>query len=75
MTKNELLKLVRGILTLTNEDTGEMYSESEIDRMVELFTKSIVSKKGSDLLFYPSLCGLSSDATVEEIVDRALQED
>ena len=75
MSRDELLKLVKGIVTMTEEETGRKYTEKEIDRTVQIFSRNIVSALGSDLIFYPDDCGLPANPTIEEIVDRALQTD
>ena len=38
------------------------------------FEKNINHSGGSDLLFYPELVGLPSNATIDEIVDLAMKE-
>lgn len=48
-------------------------SNEEIHALVLKFEKSINHSGGSDLLFYPELVGLPSNATVDEIVDLAMK--
>lgn len=76
MERQELINLVE-ILSNGGMDskTGKQYSEKEYDRLMELFERNIKNKNGSDLLFYPEDCGLPSDATVEEIVDKAMEDE
>lgn len=75
MSREELINLVKIIMADgEDENTGKRYTESEIDKLVVLFEKSIPNKNGSDLIFYPNLCGLSEDPTAEEIVEAALHE-
>ena len=42
--------------------------------LVMEFEKNINHSGGSDLLFYPELVGLPSNATIDEIVDLAMKE-
>lgn len=75
MNREELLNLVKIIMAAgEDENTGKRYTESEVDKLVVLFEKSIPNKNGSDLIFYPDLCGLPEEATAEEIVEAALHE-
>ena len=48
-------------------------SNEEIHALVLKVEKSINHSGGSDLLFYPELVGLPSNATVDEIVDLAMK--
>ena len=68
MTREELVDLVETI------STNELLSEKEIHALVLKFEKNINHSGGSDLLFYPELVGLPSNATVDEIVDLAMKE-
>lgn len=73
MSKEDLLKLLKIITNAGyDEETGKKYSEKEIDRLVEIFEENIPHPGGSDLIFYPELCGLKIDASPEEIVECAL---
>lgn len=73
MSGEELIKLVKIISNAGFDvDTGKKYNEKEIDRLVEIFEENIPHPGGSDLIFYPDLCGLPNDASPEEIVDAAL---
>jgi len=75
MSREELINLVKIIMAGgEDENTGKSYTESELDKLVVLFEKRIPNKNGSDLIFYPNLCGLSGDPTAEEIVEAALHE-
>lgn len=75
MSREELINLVKIIMAGgEDENTGKSYTESELDKLIVLFEKSIPNKNGSDLIFYPNLCGLSGDPTAEEIVEAALHE-
>ena len=71
MTREELVDLVETITTMRNKSTNELLSEKEL---VLKFEKNINHSGGSDLLFYPELVGLPSNATVDEIVDLAMKE-
>ncbi len=73
MSKEELIKLVKAIRTFQNEKDGTILSEEEVDRMIDVFCENIANKRGTDLLFYPHLCGLTDDPTDEEIVDLAMK--
>lgn len=76
LNREELIKLVNIIMNGgEDESTGKEYSEDEIDRMIEVFEESIKSSYGSDLIFYPDSCGLSAEATAEEIVNAGLSEE
>lgn len=73
MSREELLKLVRIISNAgLDEETGKKYNEKEIDRLVEIFEENIPHPGGSDLLFYPELCGLPNDVSPEKMLDVAL---
>ena len=75
LNREELIKLVKIIMNGGEDEfTGKEYSEDEIDRMIEVFEESIKSPYGSDLIFYPDSCGLSPEATAEEIVNAGLIE-
>ena len=74
MTRDELVDLVETITTMRNKSTNELLSEKEIHALVLKFEKNINHSGGSDLLFYPELVGLPSNATVDEIVDLAMKE-
>lgn len=74
MEREELIDLVRVLCEGGyDEKNNKQYSEKEFERLVELFEKNIPNECGADLIFYPKLCGLSSEPTVEEIVDKALE--
>jgi len=74
MTREELVDLVETITTMRNKSTNELLSEKEIHALVLKFEKNINHSGGSDLLFYPELVGLPSNATIDEIVDLAMKE-
>lgn len=73
MSKEELIKLVKAIRTLRSEENGAILSENEVDRMIDVFCDNIPNKRGTDLLFYPHLCGLPDDPTDEEVVEMAMK--
>lgn len=74
LSQEDLIRLVRIIMNAgEDEETGKEYTEDEIDRMIEIFEDNIISAHGSDLIFYPESCGLSEDATAEDIVMAALR--
>lgn len=73
LSREELVELVEIIMNAgEDEKTGKTYTEDEVDRMIEIFEENILSPQGSDLIFYPHLCGLKIDASAEEIVDAGL---
>lgn len=73
MSREELIQILNIIMSGGSEEKNDRkYSEVEIDRLVRIFEESIPCPYGSDLIFYPDLCGLSDKATSEEIVDFAL---
>lgn len=75
MSREELIKLVKIIMDGgKDEKTGIKYTESEVNKLVRLFEKNIPNKNGSDLIFYPDICGLGENPTAEEIVEAALHE-
>ena len=50
MSREELINLVKIIMAGgEDENTGKSYTESELDKLVVLFEKSIPNKNGSDL--------------------------
>ena len=73
LKKDELIELVKIIMNAgEDERTGKEYTEDEVNRMIEIFEMNIASPHGSDLIFYPDICGLRREATAEEIVDAGL---
>lgn len=73
LSRNDLINLVRIIMNAgEDEKTGKEYTEDEVNRMIEIFEFNIKSPQGSDLIFYPNMCGLNREATAEEIVDAGL---
>ena len=74
MTREELVDLVETITTMRNKSTNELLSEKEIHALVFILEKHLNHSGGSELIFYPELVGLPSNATVDEIVDLAMKE-
>ncbi|OFS24187.1 bacteriocin immunity protein [Clostridium sp. HMSC19A10] len=73
LSREELIDLVNIIMNSgVDSKTGKEYTDSEVIRMVQIFESNITSPDGSDLIFYPDLCGLKIDASAEEIVDAGL---
>lgn len=73
LSREELIDLVNIIMNSgVDSKTGKEYTDSEVIRMVQIFESNITSPDGSDLIFYPDLCGLNIDASAEEIVDAGL---
>lgn len=73
LSREELIDLVKIIMNAgVDSRTGKEYTDSEINKMVEIFKNNISYPHGSDLIFYPHFCGLKIDASAEEIVDAGL---
>lgn len=73
MEREDLIGLVTIIMNGgIDKNTNTHYSEIEVDRMVDAFEKNIPCEFGSDLIFYPNLCGLPDNMSAEQIVDFAL---
>lgn len=73
LSREELIDLVKIIINVgVDSRTGKEYTDSEVNKMVQIFESNILSPDGSDLIFYPDLCGLKIDASAEEIVDAGL---
>lgn len=73
LTREELVDLVETIMTVRDKSTGKVLSEEDHHALVVKFRKSIRHPGGSDLIYYPELVGLPSNATVDEIVDLAMK--
>lgn len=73
MSREELINLVEMIITMYDKKMKKELDEYEQDVLVEKFEKNINHPGGSDLIFYPELVGLSSEPTIDEIVDLAMR--
>ena len=74
MTREELYDLVETIITMYDKKTEKKLTEKEHIELVVKFKKCINHPGGTDLIYYPELVGLSSDPTIDEIVDLAMRE-
>lgn len=75
LSREELLELVEAIINEYDKNTKKELSEEEHAALVVKFKKGIKHKRGSDLIYYSEDVGLSSNPTVEEIVDLAMKGD
>jgi hypothetical protein len=66
MTRQELIALVE---VICNDNSC---TEKQIGKFIKAFEEAIPHPAGLDLVEHPSLWGLSSDSTPEQIVDFAL---
>ena len=77
ITKEELVKLIKSIMTLRDSKTGKKLTEQEHLDLVNKFKASIKHSGGSDLIYYPELIeefkGLGREPTAEEIAEAALK--
>ena len=73
MSREELVDLVKEIMTIREKGTGRKLSEKEHHSKVVQFQENIDHPGGSDLIYYPDMVGLPENATAEEIVDLALK--
>mgnify|MGYP003296290448 CR=1 FL=1 len=73
MTREELFDLVETIITMYDKKTEKKLTEKEHIELVVKFKRSINHPGGTDLIYYPELVGLSSDPTIDEIVDLAMK--
>lgn len=65
LSRDELIELVKKISDPEN-------NEEDISNWLEIFERNVPYPGVSDLIFWPRRCGLGSDPTAEEIVDKAL---
>ena len=77
LNREEITKIVS---ILSNggfdEESGKDYSEDELCQLTMYFEKNIPNSHGTDLIYYPELCGFNTnDPTIEEIVDKAMKEE
>lgn len=72
LSREELVDLVEAIISMQDTTTKKELTEQEHAALVVKFKKGINHPGGSDLIYYPELVGLSSNATVDEIVDLAM---
>lgn len=73
MTREELIDLVKKIITMRDPNTDKLLSEEEHHALVIKFKRGINHLGGTDLIYYPELVGLPSEPTVDEIVDLAMK--
>ncbi|AXT54632.1 hypothetical protein D1815_02270 [Aquimarina sp. AD1] len=59
MTREELIELVKSIITVENK------TEKEIDELLEVLKRNVPDPEVSDLIYYDEL-------TPEQIIDKAL---
>ena len=71
MSREELIDLVVAIMTVQDKQ-GKVLSEEEHHALVMQFKANIAHPGGSDLIYYPTLVGLPTEPTVDEIVDLAM---
>lgn len=74
MTREEMIALVKMIMTVRDQD-GNRLSEEEHHGLVMKFVKNSKHPGGTDLIYYPQLVGLPPEPTAEEIVDLAIKGD
>lgn len=72
LSREELVDLVEAIISMQDTTTKKELTEQEHAALVVKFKKGINHPGGSDLIYYPELVGLPSNATVDEIVDLAM---
>lgn len=75
LTREELIDLVEAIINMYDKNTNKELTEEEQVALVVKFKKGINHPGGSDLIFYSEDVGLSSDPTVDEIVELAMKGD
>ncbi|MCH5270039.1 MAG: bacteriocin immunity protein [Lachnospiraceae bacterium] len=73
MTREELVDLVKSIMTVRDKNTNKVLSEKEHVALLAKFKESIKHPRGIDLIYYPELVGLPKESTVDEIVDLAMK--
>ena len=72
LSREELVELVKAIMSVRDKQ-GNMLSEDEHLALLVKFKKNIAHPGGTDLIYYPTLVGLSPKPTVDEIVDLAIK--
>lgn len=73
MERDDLVNLVKEIISVTENCTNRVFTEEEHHALVLKFKKNINHPGGSDLIYYPELVGLPPEPTVDEIVDLAIK--
>ena len=73
MSREELIDLTETIMARYNKTTKRMLTDEEFDKLLMKFKNSINHSRGTDLIFYPELVGLSDNPSVYEIVDLAMK--
>lgn len=73
LSREELVDLVKSIMTVRDINTGARLSEEEHHALVMKFKKNINHPGGTDLIYYPELVGLPPEPTADEIVDLAMK--
>ena len=73
MSREELIDLTETIMAGYNKTTKRMLTDEEFDKLLIKFKDSINHSRGTDLIFYPELVGLSDNPSVYEIVDLAMK--
>lgn len=72
LSREELIELVQSIISVRDRN-GNKLTEIEHHELVIKFKKSINHPGGTDLIYYPELVGLPTNATIDEIVDLAIK--
>lgn len=73
ISREELIDLTETIMARYNKTTKRMLTDEEFDKLLMKFKNSINHSRGTDLIFYPELVGLSDNPSVYEIVDLAMK--
>lgn len=73
LSREELVDLVETIINMQDKDTKKDLTEREHVALVVKFKNSINHPGGSGLIYYPEDYGLSSNPTVDQIVDLAMK--
>lgn len=73
MTREELYDLVETIINVYDKKAEKTLTEKEHVALLVKFEENINHPGGTDLIYYPELVGLSSEPTIDEIVDLALK--
>lgn len=73
LSREELVDLVKEIMTVRDKETGRRLTEEEHHALVTKFVRGINHPGGTDLIYYPELVGLPPEPTADEIVDLAIK--
>ena len=77
LPREELMDLVKRIMTVRDQETGRVFTEEVHTAMVVKFKNSICDPGGSDLIYYPELIEgypKERELTLDEIVDMAMKD-